>query len=158
MMPATFEGRGGTTAFGGAARAGCVRHAVVLAALLLAGCADEAGPAEQGPASPAEQLYLGGGAVDLDEDTGGASLWVEVGGNVTALSMELVYTAVGSIDPRVYGLPDCEWRLFTTYTETRSDTIDCATVAPGRHEIRVEHDGGQLHMVVRVLGRVAAEA
>lgn len=156
MARATFEPHAGKTLFSEARRLARVRAraipVILLLPLLAAGCTG--GEDEPAPIVVTEEEYLGGGLVELDDDTGGGSLWVDVGANVTSLRMEVVYSAIASVNPRVFGLPECEWRLFTTHTETRTETIDCAVVVPGHHEIRVEHDGGELHMAVRVLGRV----
>ena len=133
-----------------------MRVAIVALVVALAGCAG--GAPDPDVVVPTEELYLGGGVAELDHDTGGASLFVTVWPNVTALRMELIVHAVGSMDPRGYGLPGCEWGVHTTTTTTETLSVECFEVVPGEHEIRVEHDGGELRMAVRVLGHVPIEA
>ena len=166
MSAATLEPHRGVATVIGGRRAVAPVRAVAIApdlafalalamALALAGCM---GGPDPDVVVPTEELYLGGGVAELDHDTGGASLFVTIGPNVTALRMELIVHAVGSMNPRVYGLPGCEWRVQTTTTTTETLFVECFEVVPGEHQIRVEHDGGELRMAVRVLGQVPTKA
>lgn len=124
----------------------------LLAALLLAGCASDA-PA---PEPETQELYVGGGVVQLDAERRADALPVTVWENLTALRMELVVHAVASQEPRVFGVPGCEWRVHTVVTATETVRVDCFPVTPGSHLAQVEHDGGELRVAVRFLGIVAA--
>lgn len=143
------------------------RLALLATTVLLAGCTSN----EDGTAStsttpttttpttptPGKDYSLGTGTFTLGpQDAPPAStrsgvFTVEIPTNATQVRMDLEWTSAASNNPRVTGIPNCEYHSNGSLTGDGTNTIPCGHIPPGNYTITAQHDTGTIRLVVNVI-------